>query len=345
MSLGNFSKIVLDLTQNPRSTIKSISKRTDIPKETVNRVVLNLIKEKLIVADDNVYSLSEVFLNIKVDQITDVFFNFKIKPEHKQKIYYLFYKIADQVYKSVGQKPTKTQMQKLIVQINNKLNLGLPVMWYKYGQITPVSYNPETDYSKLIQIKITDIPEEEIYKTISENIVEQSKMISSKDFKKKQYYSDNSEIHQLYQLKDQMLEQAYVGNFEFLEENTRKLMKLMPYFKDEYNIINNFYDFIIYFTKMYNKTKDYQLKSLGIDAYNAFWDYIAIHNCINDMKKYYIENNLNLEELSTNTVFEINEIKERFDDAMDRFYEQFNLMDFIDNEETKKLLQKVITSN
>lgn len=345
MSLGNFSRIILDLTKNSKSTVDDISKRVDIPKETVNRVILNLVKEKLVIVDDDKYSLSEAFLNIKVDQITDVFFNFKIKPEHKQKIYYLFYKISDQVYKSVGQKPTKTQMQKLIVQINNKLNLGLPVMWYKYGQITPVSYNPEIDYSKLVQTEIIDIPEEEIYKTISENIVEQSKMISSKDFRKKQYYSDNSEIHQLYQLKDQMLEQAYDGNFEFLEENTRKLLKLKPYFKDEYNIVNDFNDFIIYFTKMYNKIKDPQLKSLGIDAYNAFWDYIAIHNCINDMKKYYIDNNLNLEELSTNTICEINEIKERFDDAMDRFYEQFNLMDFIDNEETKKLLQKVINSN
>jgi len=66
MSLGNFSKIILDLTQNSKSTVDEISKRTDIPKETVNRVVLNLIKEKLIVAEDNVYSLSEAFLNIKV---------------------------------------------------------------------------------------------------------------------------------------------------------------------------------------------------------------------------------------------------------------------------------------
>ena len=68
MSLGNFSKIILDLTQNSKSTVDEISKRTDIPKETVNRVVLNLIKEKLIVAEDNVYSLSEAFLNIKVNQ-------------------------------------------------------------------------------------------------------------------------------------------------------------------------------------------------------------------------------------------------------------------------------------
>jgi hypothetical protein len=268
-----------------------------------------------------------------------------IKPEHKQKIYYLFYKIEDQMYKILGQKPTKTQMQKLIVQINNKLNLGLPVMWYKYGQITPVSYNPGTDYAKQVQIEIKDISDEDIYNTINENIIEQSKIMSSKEFRKKQYYSNDFEIYQLYQLKDQMLEQAYNGNFDFIEENTRNLMKLVPYFKDEDGIINSFYDFIIYFTKMYNKNKNYKLKNLGIEAYNAFWDYIAIHNCIIDMKKYYIENNLNLEELYTNTVFEINEIKERFNDSMDRFYEQFNLMDFIDNEETKKLLQKVTTSN
>lgn len=156
---------------------------------------------------------------------------------------------------------------------------------------------------------------------------------------------EDSDLKELYKLHYQMLEHAYNGDFDFLKENTRKLIKLRPYFKDEYNIVNDFYDFIIYFTNMYNKTKDYKLKNLGIDAYNAFWDYIAIHNCITDMKKYYIDNNLNLEELSTNTICEINEIKERFDDAMDRFYEQFNLMDFIDNPETKKLLQKVINSN
>jgi hypothetical protein len=342
MSLGNFSKIMLNLTQNPKSTIDEISKITNIPKETVNRVILNLIKEKLVIENDNKYSLSQVFLNIKSNHISDVYFNFKIKPEHKQKIYYLFSKIDYYIYNAVGQKPTKTQMQKLVVQINNKLNLGLPIMWYKYGQITPVSYNPEIDYSKLIQIDIKDISEEEIYNIISDNIIEQSKIISSKEFRQKQYYSNNSEIYQLYQLKDKMLEQAYNGNFNFVEENTRKLIKLRPYFKDEYNILNNFLDFIIYFTKMYNKNENYQLKQLGIEAYNSFWEYIAIHNCLSDMKNYYIENNLNLEELSINTVFEINEIKERFEDTMDRFYEQFNLMDFIDNPETRKLLEKVM---
>ncbi len=345
MSLGNFSKIMLNLTQNPKSTVDEISKRINIPKETVNRIILNLVKEKLVVANDKVYLLSEAFLNIKVNQISDVYFNFKIKLEHKQKIYYLFSKINDYIYSIIGQKPTRTQMQKLVVQINNKLNLGLPVMWYKYGQITPVSYNPEINYSKLIQLDIKDISEEEIYNTVSENIIEQSKIMSSKEFRKKQYYSNDSEIYQLYQLKDQMLEQAYNGNFNFLEENTRKLLKLKPYFKDEYNIINNFSDFIIYFTKMYNKIEDYQLKKLGIEAYNSFLDYIAIHNCLSDMKNYYIENNLNLEELSVNTVFEINEIKERFEDTMDRFYEQFNLMDFIDNPETKKLLEKVMAKS
>lgn len=344
MGINNFSKIVHYLVKNPNVTLNNISKNTAIPKKTVNKIIVDLIKENLIIKNIDQYSLSKIFLDYKISKFSDVYFNFKIKEEHKQKIYYLFYKIKEQIYKSIGKDPTKTQMQKLIIEINNKINLGLPVMWYKYGQITSVAYNPQIDYFKLVKIKIKDIPDEIIYETINENIIEHSKMITTKEIKKKQYYSNNSEINKLYQLKDQMLEQAYLGNFEFLQKNIKNMIFLKPYFKDMHNIINDFYDFIIHFTDMYNKFKTTKLKNLGIEAYNIFWDYIAIYNCIYDIENYYKANDFSLEGFSKNTVNEIYEIKEKFDNIMDRFYEQYNLMNFIDNEKVNKLLKK-ITNN
>ncbi len=344
MGVGNFSKIVLDLTQNSKSTIELISERQKIPKETVNRIILNLVDDgvvvKQMISDEKYYSLSEAFLNLRQDQISDTYFNFKLIQEHKDRIYNLFSIVENYLLSTIQQKPGKVQMQKIVVKINNKLGLGLPVMWYKYGQITPLAYNPDNDYSNKVNLNYYQDKLSDIYTIINDNIASKSELKSAKTLKKEQH-----DENPLYKLADEILEKIYAKDFNFVEKNIRTLTKLRPYFKDNYNIINSFYDFVIYFTKMYNKNKDYKLQNLFVEAYSAFWDYIAIHNCINDMKQYYIENNLNLEELSTNTVFEINEIKERFDDSMDRFYEQFNLMDFIDNEETKKLLQKVINYN
>jgi hypothetical protein len=342
MGLGNFSKIILDLTQNPKSIIESISERKNMPKETVQRIIYNLVDEgvvvKQMISDEKYYSLSKAFLNIRSDHISDVYFNFNLKQEHIDKIHNLFAIIENYLLSTVQKKPGKVQMQKIVVKINNKLHLGLPLMWYKYGQMTPLSYNPDNNYSEIKIKEYYNDRLDEIYLIITEDIVSESNLKSAKILKKEQH-----DENPLYRKADEILEKIYAKDFNFVENNMRELMKLIPYFKDNYNVINSFYDFTIYFTKMYNKNKDYKLQSLFVEAYTAFWDYIAIHNCINDMKQYYIENNLNLEELSTNTFCEINEIKERFNDVMDRFYEKFNLIDFIDNEETKKLFNKVMT--
>ena len=188
-----------------------------------------------------------------------------------------------------------------------------------------------------------NIPEQEIYNIINLNIIGQTKQLrSAKELKLNMYNSGTSEMYQLYQLKDQMLEHCYKDDFNFVRNKFNDLIKLKPYFKDEYNIINDFSDFIIYFAKIYSKRGDYKLKNLFIETFNVFWDYIALHNYMYDMKQYYIENEYNLEDLKVNTLFELNKFKEDFFELLDQFYEDFNITEFMDNPEMKKLMGNVM---
>jgi hypothetical protein len=234
-------------------------------------------------------------------------------------------------------------MHKLVVQINNKLNLNLPVAWYKYGQIVPIAYNSELNYDKMISDNKYNLPEQEIYNIININLTKQTKVLkSAKELKSELYNSGTSEMYLLYQLKDKMLEYSYKDDFNFIRNNFDDLIKLKPYFKDEYNIINDFHDFIVYFTKVYSKRGDYKLKNLFIETFNVFWDYIALHNYMFGMKQYYIENEYNLQDIKINTLFELNKFKEDFFELLDQFYDDFNISEFIDNPGLKKLLDKTM---
>ncbi len=343
MSVNNFSKVILYLTANPNSSVDSISTNLDLRKETIDRILSGLAKDNLVIFVNERYSLSDIFCNLRLNQKSDVYFNFKIKQDDKDKIYFLFSKIKTYLEDTVQVSPNKTQMQKLVIQINNKLNLHLPVAWYKYGQIVPIAYDFEIDYNKMISDNKFNIPEQEIYNIINLNIIGQTKQLrSAKELKLNMYNSGTSEMYQLYQLKDQMLEHCYKDDFNFVRNKFNDLIKLKPYFKDEYNIINDFSDFIIYFAKIYSKRGDYKLKNLFIETFNVFWDYIALHNYMYDMKQYYIENEYNLEDLKVNTLFELNKFKEDFFELLDQFYEDFNITEFMDNPEMKKLMGNVM---
>jgi len=187
-----------------------------------------------------------------------------------------------------------------------------------------------------------NISEQEIYNIINSNIVESTKIKLIKEFKTIQYYSGDSDIYKLYQLKEKLLEHIYKDDFNYIKNNIEKLIKLTPYFKDSYNIKGEFLDFIVYFTKIYSKD-NYKLKNLFVELFNVFWGYIALHNYIYFMKQYYIKNEYNLEDLSTNTCFELNMHKENFYEFLDQFYENFDINEFIDNPELKKLLNKTLS--
>ncbi len=339
MGLDNVNKVILYITTNSWTTIDKISEDTGIHKETVKRIVLSLAKDKILSMDDNKYAISDIFCNF-TNKKSDIYFNLNIKKEHRDMINYLFSKIEDYWFKATGRKPTKTQMQKQLVEINNKLSLGLPVVWYKYGQIVPVAYDPSINYIEL-SIKNTEfstiLSDKQIYDLINENVV-----LSSKQIRKKQYESGNSDFNKLYRLKDEMLENLLKWNTKYLVDNFEKFTEYKPYSKELSKITDDYHDFLIYFERL-DKTKlDYKIRNIYFELFGTFWDIMAINNYKTTIREYYIKNNLNLEELQFNFSFGLNKEIERFKELLEHFYECFTFEDFFNDPLTKRLLDKVL---
>jgi len=94
----------------------------------------------------------------------DNYFKLPIKWKDTKLISSIYSKIKETCLKLYGKEPTKTQAYKIIWKLNDNLNLGLPVGWYRYGPCCVQSYNGneemETDLTKT-QIKgIADLTKE-----------------------------------------------------------------------------------------------------------------------------------------------------------------------------------------
>ncbi|MFH0906413.1 MAG: hypothetical protein V1824_03685 [archaeon] len=345
MSLNNFNKIILDLTTSPNSRIDDISKRTNINKETIKRILLNLIKDGLVKEIEDKYLFFDKFISIRNKMSSDIYFNFNVLLEHKTQIYNLFYKIENYVYNHTGKKPSRTQMQKIAIEINNGLNLNLPSGWYKYGQILPIAYNPEIDYSKFIVTDCFKNIEADIYSIINKNIINSS-VLNSKNITLKQYNSGTSNMHKFYALKEDFLKHIYDDNLVYVSDNFKNFVLYNMDFEDNTDVINRFYGFLISFNTIYkNKEKEerYRYKNLLVETYNTLCQIVSIDNYKRSIKEYYIKNNFNLEDIERNTSFELNIANEKFNELLSEFYEDFEVRDFFDKEDMKRFVDKVLS--
>jgi hypothetical protein len=92
-----------------------------------------------------------------------------------------------------------------------------------------------------------------------------------------------------------MIENYYKNNFEFIKSNFEIFFRKIPYFKDENQTMNNFYEFVCAYNSLDKKlqTKN-EYKDIFYKLFNNFWDIIAINNFINDIKNYYRVNNIQI---------------------------------------------------
>ncbi len=205
MSLNNITKIILDISTNPNSTIDQLSKRTELSKPIVKRIVDSLTKDSILIKKDYYYNLSSVLTNNAILEKTDVFFNLNLPKDTKNKIYSLFNLIEKDWIKITGKKPSKVQMQKTFVEVNNDFNLNLPTGWYKFGEIAPISYNYDVNYNPFSIDLINDF--KKFIRIVSSNT-----FLTPKKIKEKQYNSGKTNFHKLYQLKEDILRYIQENN-------------------------------------------------------------------------------------------------------------------------------------
>jgi hypothetical protein len=318
---------------NPEVDFDTIVKITEINKDTVKKTLFELLSSNVIISNGEKYSLSPGFCN-KEKVIQDTFFNIDILEEHKQKIYYLFYTIEKYWLKYTKSKPKRTQMYKLIVEVNKKLNLGLPVVWYKFGQVVPVIFDQERDYSDYNKILVGNMDESKIGE-----IVNQNQRYSSNEMRDNQYKSGEDGLYKVYQTKREMEKRLMNNDFKYLEDNFNIYFEKVPYFKDDNKTIDRFYEL----TQDYNQLdpklqKDSEFKTIYLKAFELFWSVVAINNFKSDLWQYYSNNQIKKERID-NCDLDLIKLKDEFNDIRDMFYTKFMKEKYKDDPIYKKLME------
>ncbi|MDD2478207.1 MAG: helix-turn-helix domain-containing protein [Candidatus ainarchaeum sp.] len=335
MSLNNVNKVLLFLTNNQNSTITEISEKNQLSRETTKRIIDSLKDDDIVIKQKDTYSLSNIFCQITNNKNNNTYFGVDILESHKHTINYLFYKIKSIWYNATGKLPTKTQIYKIIVQINLNLNLGLPIVRYKYGQITPVIFQNNIDYLKEISLVDSNLfnYDKEIKDTIIQNI-----SFNSKEIERLQH-----EKNPLYSLKDKLLDNIYLNNIDFVIDNLDDFLDLMSYDADLSRYKDDFYSFVYNFYKLSkeNRTKT-DVKDIFIQIFNTMWDIVAVTNFREDIKQYYITNNKSIENINLYFSLELSVLKDKFIELLDTFDDMFAITDFFNDTETQELINKSI---
>lgn len=335
MSFDNVNKIIKYLSDNPNSDITTITKEcSDLNRETIKRVINGLKEDNLIIKTEDKYSLSPMFCKVCENKNSITYFGVQLLEKDVSTIYYLFFVIKDTWLRLTGKQPTKTQIYKIISKINDSLSLDLPLVWYKYGQIPPVIFNSEIDYLKLstvVDIRILD-NEVKINKLISDNI----------NFNSKEIQRDQHKKNELYDLKDKLLDNIYKDNLDYVIDNLDAFLNFTIYDSTLSSYKDNFYSFVYNYYKLDIKTRTQtQYKDIFIQVFNTMWDIIAICNFKNDIRNYYIKNNMNLENVDYYFISELIAAKEKFTELTCMFYDFFTITDFFNDSKTKELINKI----
>ena len=307
-------KILEYIKQNPESNLKQIIKQNNITEITTKKILFDLISKNLIKYKNNKYSSIDYIKSQKLDLDKDTFFGVFIKNKDKEIIKYLFEKITNYWIKSNNYKPTTTQIYKILVEINNKNSLNLPIVWYKYGQIPIVSYNLQEnqnikDFSNLISDK-----------QINKIVIENSRL-SSREIKLKQYNFNHSDLNKVYLLKEQIINRYYKNDFLFVKNNFNVFFRKLPYFKDTNKIIDDFYEFVCSYNQLERKKQiKIEFKDLFYNLFIKFWEIVSINNFKKDLNKYYEINNLDID--LSNYNFNLNILKEEFYNLIECYYQK-----------------------
>lgn len=114
------------LMERPLS-ISEISEKSNINWRTAENY-LEMLRKLGLVEEKEIKNTRTFFYRDK-----DHYFDLPIKNEDTKLISSIYSRIKETCLKLYGKEPTKTQAYKIIWKLNNDLNLGLPVGWYRYG--------------------------------------------------------------------------------------------------------------------------------------------------------------------------------------------------------------------
>jgi len=231
--------------RNKPSSISEITRESKINWRTAENY-LEMLKNLEVVEEKIIKNTRTFFYKHNQNN----YFDLPIKPKEAKLISSIYSKIKETCLNLYNKEPTKTQAYKIIWSLNKKLELNLPVGWYRYGPCCVQVYQgDEKEETKLSNNIIKEIKETTKEYCIMDNISLQ-RMIYTKEEKN------------LYLTKEKLLD----FDSEDKNELNNILMDLIKYTpKDTIGITTDFARATLFLG--WNKTRT---------IFDIFWKYITM---------------------------------------------------------------------
>ena len=266
----------LDKQQKPLS-IQDIGKEIGSNWLTAKEYIKELQQERKV--REIILGGKRLFRIVREDTYLDV----PITKQEKEKFYFLFDN-ARKIFKEKGmENPKKIQIQKSIVNVIDKFNIQVPTVWYLYGKMTLMKYEPEKDYSKYStrlenQDKIIDYMKIIISKVIEINWTKAICKSQYCDYDKS-LYQKKEEIYDI--LSDNLNEKK-----EELRKNVVEMYFSFPTNEDSLRINSIIHEFEILIGKMILLPDLNKYKRVILETFDAVWKMTAIYMFYESLTKY-----------------------------------------------------------
>ncbi|MHC1604426.1 MAG: winged helix-turn-helix domain-containing protein [Candidatus Methanofastidiosia archaeon] len=270
--------IILSLQESPK-TINQIKKELGIEWATAKSYLetleeINLVKESKI-GRSRTFELVE---NRPIAKDNDTYFGLPMSHKDKQISWFLFSEISKEWEKRFGKKSDQIATQKVAVEVANRLNLNVPISWYKYGKILVCRYEPQKEYSydKIVIDKSIDIYK--FHKILEEVCGLFSDCITFHDFMRKQY--ELSE-HPLYKTKLDFEDMFFKEeNKEIKNKHINLAYDLIFNYPDlkEDSVVKELLEAFVssYVTSILQGRHDPKIRNMAFEAFSALWALMAL---------------------------------------------------------------------
>jgi predicted transcriptional regulator len=261
-------------------SIKEIVNESGAQRNTVTRYLDSLQKQGLVEYEKEgrkkVYYISDEYLDLS-EKAKYSYFGLKVDEETRNAVSAICNSIQNKWKEKTGRKPKKTEIQKTLAKVNDMEDLGLPIGWYMYGEMSAVVWDPETPFDES-----RSVPEDsEVMDSIEEVVDENTQFDSVAELMEHRYKEKGKDLYiAKHNLKEDILPNNHPKS-EVMPEIYRFAYNL-PDIEDEESkrMVD---EFVSIFSTLYDKDDGYMRSEL-ISLFDAVWRLVALYNFRNDLR-------------------------------------------------------------
>lgn len=262
-------KILTLFEQNKRPlTISEISEKISANWETTTTNLdtldrLGYIQKK----EDGNYILIKPFT-----KDSDTFFKIPIEPKSREITESIFSLVKILWLKLTKTNLNKTRAHKYAVEITQKFKLEAPILWYKYGAIMLLEYNP----NKIYELKNKQVNSKAVY-DFTYDLISSTKdktvaQLKDRQYEKKELYALNKEFYK------ELLNSKFMR--EKLKDKLYAILFKIPApqtYPEAYEVIQAFASLFLTLLRI-NHNRFKEMRSDIIKIYEDVWSVIASIN-------------------------------------------------------------------